>query len=567
MPSHDGQPTETFTLRPPAPTVVPPQMVPVRPVPPNLSPLPVTAMISPRLSHHLALLLCAASLALPPLRAWQADNRDGTFNNPPLNADYPDPDIVRVGDDFYFVTTTFVNSPGLRLLHSKDLVHWEITGHILPRLDGRREYDLENGGDYRHGFYAASLRHHNGLFYVAVTPVSQNTRIYTASDPKGPWSCHTLDRAAFDPGLFFDNDGTGYIATSGSWDGTIQLLKLSPDFTSVVDARKIHFIKGAEGSKLVRRGEWYYLFNSIPSRLAMTVSRSKNLYGPWETREQIDDRTGGHQGALVDLPDGNWFGFVMRDAGAIGRVTNLSPVFWQDDWPVWGTPDQPGHVPARTKNPLPAGPDVQPATSDNFDRPVLGLQWAWNHNPDDSRWSLSERPGWLRLRPTRAGDVWTARNTLTQKGQGPWSRGDVKLDLSRLRPGDVCGFGTLGKFSGHLAVSCLPDGTLTLSMNVVESTREGPKTSVRAAAEPLHVSEIWLRTEMDFRSDTARCSYSLDGSRWLPLGGDFPLAYDWQTGTFQGPQYAVFCFNANPGDGCVDVDFFSFADSPQPARP
>jgi beta-xylosidase len=118
----------------------------------------------------------------------------------------------------------------------------------------------------------------------------------------------------------------------------VRLLSLNADLTAGPGEQTIHYNQGAEGSKLIKRGDWYYLFNAIPRRLALTVSRAKSLTGPWETRDQIDDTTGGHQGALVDLPDGGWYGFVMRDAGAIGRVTNISPVFWQDDWPVWGTP-------------------------------------------------------------------------------------------------------------------------------------------------------------------------------------------------------------------------------------
>src|SRR5690606_5225052 len=127
-----------------------------------------------------------------------------------------------------------------------------------------------------------------------------------------------------------------------------------------------------------------------------------------------------------------WYGFVMLDAGAIGRVTNISPIFWEDDWPVWGTPEAPNQVPTVAAKPITGKPLRQPATSDEFDSAALGLQWQWNHNADNTRWSLDERPGFLRLRPTVATDFWTARNTLIQKGQGPWSRAEVKLDLTHL---------------------------------------------------------------------------------------------------------------------------------------
>ena len=503
-----------------------------------------------------------------PLQARVSDQGDGTYLNPPLYADYPDPDIIRVKDDFYFVTTTFVNTPGLRLLHSKDLVNWSIIAHLEPRLSGHPAYDMEGEVAYRGGVFAPSLRYRDGVFYVAVTINGRGgkTRIYRATDPRGPWTMNELDRAAFDPGLFFDDDGHAYIFTSGGWDGTVTLLTLDRDLTKVIASEKIYFNRGAEGSKVVKRHGYYYLFQAVPSRLALVVSRAKSLRGPWETRPQIDDRTGGHQGAIVDLPDGSDYGFVMRDDRFAGRMTHISPVHWADNWPVWGTIDSPGRVPDKAPKPIPGHPIVRPPTSDEFSAPKPGLQWQWNHNPDDARWSLTERPGWLRLKPTRAKEFWLARNTLTQKGQGPWSRGEVKLDLSGLRPGDVCGFGALGKHCGHIVVSREADGRLVLGMNVIEDKADaGRTTEVRASALPFAADEIYLRMDMDLATGRGRCAYRATGFEWNELGGEFPLGYDWRVGTFQGPQYAVFCYNPEPGSGWVDVDAFRFTDDP--ARP
>ncbi|MBN1404256.1 MAG: glycoside hydrolase 43 family protein [Opitutales bacterium] len=514
-----------------------------------------------RIAASYSALAACAILALPTAAsAWQSDNGDGTFTNPPLYADYPDPDIIRVKDDFFFVTTTFVNSPALRLLHSKDLVNWEIVTHIIPRLDGNPKYDLEDGGDYRRGMFAPSLRYRDGVFYVAVTPVGQATRIYRSEKPEGPWTFREIGVEAFDPALHFEPDGSAYILSSACSDGTLSLFTLNEGLDAVTAQENIYFNKGAEGSKLIRRGEWYYLFNAIPSRLGMTVSRARDLRGPWETRNQIDTQSGGHQGALVDLPDGRWYGFAHRDSGAIGRMTQISPIYWEDDWPVWGTPDAPMQVPAVAAKPVQGQAVAQPETSDEFDSPRLGLQWAWNHNPDNSLWSLAQRQGWLRLKATKADELWTARNTITQKGQGPWSSAVVKMDLSNLRPGDVCGFGSLGKFCGGIVVFCEQDGSLSLGMEIVEDTPEGRFVRNSAARLPLERGIVYLRTKMDFEAASARCSYSLDGLTWTEHGGVFPLAYDWRTGTFQGPQYAVFCYNAAPDGGYVDVDWFHFSD-------
>lgn len=516
-------------------------------------PKPSTLIVS---ALALGLACAAASVQA---QVWRSDSGQGTYHNPPLNADYPDPDIIRGGEDFYFASTTFVNTPGLTLLHSRDLVNWDIVSHVMPKLTGNPKYDLADGGDYRHGVYAPSLRRHGGRFYITVTPVGRNTRIYSAADIRGPWSMRELDREAFDPALFFDDDGKGYIATASSADGTITLLSLNADLTAVTSARKIHYIKGAEGSKLIKRGGWYYLFNAIPRRLALTVSRARSLTGPWETRDQIDDTTGGHQGALVDLPDGGWYGFVMRDAGAIGRVTNISPVFWRDDWPVWGTPEAPGRVPDVAAKPIAGGAFVEPLSSDDFGGKALGRQWQWNHNPDDSRWSLRERPGYLRLKATTSDQFWTARNTLLQKGQAPRGRGVVKLDVRGLTVGDACGFGTFGKFSSQLVVTRTADGRGALSARLVESTQEGPKTTPRGEALAIPLADLWLSVEMDFTTDKAALGYSLDGKAWTAMPGDFPLAFDWRTGTFQGQQYGLFCYNPKGGEGRLDVDSFTLS--------
>jgi len=505
----------------------------------------------------------AIGLAFPCAHSWQADNGDGSYVNPPLYADYPDPDVIRVGDDFYFATTTFANSPGLRILHSRDLVNWRIAGHVLPRLDGGKAFDLDGGNVYRRGVFAPSLRFHNGEFLIAFTMVGQNTRICRAAQVAGPWRCHSLDRAAFDPALFFDRDGSAYIATSIGSDGTITLLSLNDDLTRVLDARKVHYIPGAEGSKLVRRGDWVYLFNAIPRRLAMTISRAKALTGPWETINAIDSATsGGHQGAIVDLADGRWWGFVMQDRPAIGRITNFSPVFWQDDWPVWGTPEAPGRVPATARKPVQGQPPQQPATSDEFDAPQLGLQWAWNHNPDDTLWSLTERPGFLRLKTTRSSGFWTARNTLTQKGQGPYSRVEARLGLAGLQPGDRCGLGTLGKVNAGLAAVRGDDGALALERHtVIDNGDRQAATVLPGPRTELAGSDVVLRLEMDFDRARGKLSWQSPAG-WQALGDEFELIYDWRTGTFQGPQAALFCFNtAGSGKaGHVDVDWFHFSD-------
>ncbi|MBE2215631.1 MAG: family 43 glycosylhydrolase [Opitutaceae bacterium] len=512
-------------------------------------------MTTPRLC--LALIV-AASLHQSAVSARTSDNGDGTFTNPVLYADYPDPDIIRVGETFYMVSTSFVDSPGINVLRSPDLVNWELVGHVADTVDGGDAYDLVNGSAYRGGYWASSIRHRDGTFYVVVNPTFGNARIYHATDPAGPWQYHQLDRSAYDPGFFIDDDGTGYIV---SGNGSLTLMRLNASYSAVVAQTNNFVTTGGEGSHLIKRDGTYYLFNAKPSvwPFQLLCSRATNLLGPWETGHVcLTAPTGGHQGAIVDLPDGSWWGFVHKDSGAVGRMPQISPVYWENNWPVFGTPAAPNQVPATATKPIAGKPLAQPATSDDFSATTLGLQWQWNHNPDPAKWSLTERPGHLRLRPTRATEFWTARNTLTQKGQGPRSHGIVRLDLAGMQAGDVAGFGTLGKVNGHIFVTAGAGGARTLGMRV-DHRGVGAYTAISGVAfagDTLH-----LRTDLNFETNLATCSYSTDGATWTRLGGPFPLGFDIVHSTFQGQKFALFCYNPNPGAGYVDVDSFTFADT------
>ena len=297
-----------------------------------------------------------------------------------------------------------------------------------------------------------------------------------------------------------------YIATSGGWDGTVSLLRLNQDLTRVTDTREIFFNKGAEGSKLVKRGEWYYMFHSIPNKLALTVSRAKDLYGKWETKAQIDDTSGGHQGAIVDLPDGSDYGFVMVDAGPIGRITHICPIYWEEGWPVWGTLEAPGQVPTIAVKPVKGFPGKQQEPYRTLSNPIA---WVYNGSgitiPTTANGRCLKDPGFLRLHATRSDDFWNARNTLTLKSRGPWCRAEVKLELSGMKSGDVCGFGTLGKINGSIAVHAYQQDRRFLSMQVADAEGGASETDHRIRYLPIEGDTLYLRTEMDFVKETALC--------------------------------------------------------------
>ncbi len=458
------------------------------------------------------------------------------------------------------VSTTFVDSPGITILHSQDLVNWEIASHVAAVVDGGDAYSLQGGDAYRGGFWACSLRYHAGTFYLLVNPTFGNARLYYSNDVAGTWQYHQLDRPAYDPGLFFDDDGSGYIVTGHD---RMDLMELSSDYSSVVSQTSGVFDAGGEGAHVIKRGEFYYVFNANPRSwpFQLLCSRAKNLRGPWETGKVVLTETaGGHQGSVVELADGTWFGFVHQDNGAVGRMPKIGPVFWENDWPVFGTPGNRDQIADTGVKPILGKAIKQPAASDDFGSSTLGLQWQWNHNPDATKWSLSERSGFLRLKPSLANGFWTAKNTLTQKGQGPQSHGVAKFDLSNLKAGDRAGLGSLGKVNGSIFVVVDAEGNKWIRTAM---DNRGVGKHEGGQAVPFAGNSVFLRMDMDFEKDLGVCSYSSDGANWTTLGGNFPLAFDIEFSTFQGEKYAIFCYNTetDSSSGYVDVDSFEFGDT------
>jgi beta-xylosidase len=501
-----------------------------------------------------------------------ADNGDGTYSTPPLYADFPDPDVIRVGDDFYMVSTTFMNSPGLALLHSKDLVNWTTINNIVDRLEFGNDsrQDMVGGTLYRNGIYAPSIRYNNGTFYVAVQPngISGNVplQIFRTTDPRGEWQRNQLNFGAFDPALHFEDDGTPYVVYGGAWQDDTFMRQLNPGLTSSVGGEQvIKSVAGTsqprlEGAHVIKTDGYYYIFNAAPGQGRMYISRSNaaslaTSAGTWTTVPSVSGATGGHQGAIVDLEGGDWYGFVMRDSGAVGRMTNISPISWENEWPLWGTNNQ---VPGQAPKPILDQPIVVHPQSTNFDGPKLPLDFRWNHNPDDSRWSLSERSGYLRLKPTVASDFWNARNSLTYKGFGPTSQAVVEMDIANLEVGDNAGLGMIGKGLATLSVQRLANGQAQLVLSTGSATASSGPMTQQATAALGNANTVYLTLRMNFTNNQGQTAYSLDGVTWNTIGNSFPLLWDWATGTFQGEQYAVFNFNAAASSGLVDINRFSF---------
>lgn len=373
-------------------------------------------------------------------QVWVADQGDGTYRNPVLFADYSDPDIIRVGDDFYLTASSFNCVPGLPILHSKDLVNWEIIGHAIQRFDDKR-FDLPQHGN---GIWAPSIRYHDGWFWIFVGDPDAGILMTKAQDPAGPWSpLHVVKegKGLIDTCPLWDDDGNAYLvhAWANSRAGINSILtvhRMSPDGTKLLDDGQMVYdgrngvAPTLEGPKFYKRNGWYYILAPAGGvkpgwQLAL---RSKNAFGPYEAKRVLEQGStkinGPHQGGWVELKSGeSWF-LHFQDLDAYGRVVHLNPVHWVDDWPLMGMDmdgNGVGEPVARYKKPGVGKiyPLVTPAESDEFDAATLGLQWQWQANPQENWSSLTAKPGWMRLNalamPAEAKNLWTAPNLLLQK--------------------------------------------------------------------------------------------------------------------------------------------------------
>ncbi|HEV2700186.1 MAG TPA: glycoside hydrolase 43 family protein [Steroidobacteraceae bacterium] len=414
-----------------------------------------------------ALLAAAWLLALAPARgvAAGAATRVATYRNPILYADYSDPDMLRVGKRYYLVASSFHFSPGLPLLESPDLVHWRIIGHVLPKLNFAPGYDMVGpftltdatagpvgpGQRYGGGVWAPSLRYHDQKFYVYWPTPDEGIFVSTAPSMQGPWSTPVAvipGPGYEDPCPFWDSDGNAYLVHAKVGAGFLVLHRMSPDGMRVLDEGKTIVqdpvnLPVLEGPKLYKRHGWYYIFAPIGGvgSGGEAVLRARNIFGPYQWRQVLVPGQSGvkgpHQGGYVETPDHQGWFIHFNSTGAFGRITYLEPVRWQDDWPVIGDPigDYKQGQPV-LEHALPvrvAGAEqYHLQDSDEFNGPTLGPQWEWNHNPDDARWSLTARPGYLRLQAQGTQYLVTARNTLTQILQGPSMTVSARLEIGHL---------------------------------------------------------------------------------------------------------------------------------------
>jgi beta-xylosidase len=494
-------------------------------------------------------------------------------SNPIIFADVPDMSMIRVGNTYYMSSTTMHMSPGVPLMKSKDLVNWKLVGYAYDTLISNDEMNLENGkSTYGRGSWASCIRYHNGIYYVSTfAATSGKTHIYTTKDiERGQWKAISFQPALHDHSLFFDDDGRTYMIYGNK---KLTLIELKNDLSGIQDggvneviientsqpSENIGVSGLGEGSQLFKVNGKYYLFNITWPKDGMrtvVIHRADKLTGPWEGRVALQD-LGVAQGGLIDMPDGTWYAYLFRDFGAVGRIPYLVPVKWENGWPLLG---ENGKVPETLD--LPANQSLIPGIvdSDEFTRKkgdcLLPLVWQWNHNPENSLWSVTARKGYLRLTTGRVDTSFlSARNTLTQRTIGPVCTGATSLDVSKMKDGDFAGLGLLQKNFGVIGVQAEGNKKVIVMINASNGS------PVEAEKLALKQTTVYFKAECDFtdKKDVANFFYSLDGKTWMAIGTQLKMSYTLPH--FMGYRFALFNYATRNVGGYADFDFFHIADS------
>ena len=532
-------------------------------------------------------MLMACSLTgLAQSKSWTADNGNGTFTNPLFYDEFSDPDILRVGDDYYLAGTTMHAVPGLVILHSKDLVNWENISYCFDRFDFDDDaFSLKNHQEiYGQGVWAPAIRYANGQFYVFTNINGKGLQCYTAKDIRGPWKHHNMQGRIYDLSVLFDDDGKIY-AIHGY--GEVKCTELKPDMSGPIEETERTIIPEGnavgEGHHMYKINGMYYLISTDYRPNGRTLcSRSKSIWGPYETITITADETFGyhqapltqvprgeqyrighdgtkfgipevdkdatactniHQGGIVEDQSGQWWALLMMDFHSIGRTVTLAPITWKDGWPMLGLEGNLGRAPRTWMKPNIPGSvaDASQAKapyerSENFNGKALGRVWQWNHNPDDTKWSLKN--GRLRLLSMPAEQLMWARNSLTQRVIGPTSITTVELYTKGLKDGDVAGLGNINVPCSWIGI--VKDGRQLTLRCFEQATNDTIDT-------PFNGDKIFLRMVGDYDHDRAHYEYSLNGTDFKQLGREMPLSY--QLISFQGSRHALFTFNHKGAKG------------------
>jgi beta-xylosidase len=520
---------------------------------------------------------------------WTADNGNGTYSNPLFYEEFEDPDIIRVGEDYYLAGTTMHMNPALIVLHSKDLVNWELASYCMDRLDLGPQFRLEGGREmYGQGIWAPCIRYHDGTFYIFSNVNGAGCQVFRSKSPNGPWARNQLP-SMHDLSVLFDDDGKIYAVWAAN---NYQIVELNKEVTAFVPGTQRSFTARGlgEGHHLYKINGKYFDVSAIPgAHTDQVVARADNINGPWTVERMVSGENLGvptqntlttrgrgatqtftintnnpnaqggltiHQGGIVDTPSGEWWSVIMSDHGSVGRLVNLMPVTWDNGYPIIGLPGNLRKAPNTWVKPDTGRQNDPPKAlfvrNDSFDTDKLNPNWQWNHVPDDTKWSLTEKPGVLRLHALNSNDFWMARNSLTQRPVGPESIATVELETSGMKNGDVAGLALLNQPYAWIGLAKTAEG---LRLQTFDQTT-GKRTDEAAEG-----TRFWLRAACNFDTEKAVFSWSADGREFTKFPDAFTMVF--QLKTFQGVRFALFNYHTGEGEGgFADFDNFK-ADEPR----
>ena len=512
------------------------------------------------------LFFCTMSMSA---QLWTPDLGNGSFKNPIIYADYSDPDVLKVGDDFYMVASSFNCMPGIPILHSKDMVNWEIINHVYQKLP-LAKYDKPAHGQ---GCWAPSIRFNDGKFYVYFCTPYDGLFMATTTDPAKDWDLtYVLETEMWeDPCPLWDEDGNAYLVRGKLCGNDLILHRMSQDGKTILDNgtliyRDIENDPIIEGPKFIKKNGYYYILAPAGGvgEGWQTVLRSKNIYGPYERKTVLHkgntDINGPHQGGLVDLESGeSWFAH-FQELKPNGRVVHLNKVEWIDGWPMMGEDiNNDGIGEPLTEYKMPnVGQKYSvkiPQTTDEFNTKTFGLQWQWHANPQDYWYSMSDSKGSLRLNAvqniTKEGNLWYVPNLLLQKFPAPTFMVTTKVVFEGELMGDKCGLAVMGRSWTTLAVVLTEDG-LALEMLVGDNNKCDAIAKVIESVA-LTTETVYLRVKIgdDYQG---KYEYSLDNKTFTEIGEGFRA----NEGQWIGAKVGLFCVNPNmeKSKGYADFDWF-----------
>ena len=520
---------------------------------------------------------------VPPPPAWSPDLGDGTYKNPILHADYSDPDVVRVGDDYWMTASSFSHVPGLPILHSRDLVNWTLVGHALPHLVPEQVFGVPQHGN---GVWAPAIRHHDGRFWIYYPDPDHGIYVTTTDDPTGEWSAPALvlpGKGLIDPCPLWDDDGSVWLVhawakSRAGFNNVITLRQLTPDGLApaddsgitIIDGNQIPGYRTLEGPKLYKHRGEYYVFAPAGGVTPgwQSVFRALDIRGPYQSRIVLDQGrsavNGPHQGAWVDTPSGEDWYVHFQDKGAYGRIVHLEPMVWSDDgWPVIGwDPDgnRRGEPVTRWRKPaLPQQPTAVPPSSDEFDGERLGLQWQWQANPVRTWWSLTEAPGALRLftqpLPEGAGNLWPVASLLLQKPPAEAFQVTTEISFTPEQLGERAGLLVFGTDYAWVGVERTPAGRAVVVKTCLGARDGGGErvvATVPAPDGPVHLRVEWLPDGL------CRFGVSFDGRNFTVFEPTFAA----RPGRWVGAKVGVFAAAASGHDSETTADFAWFRVAP-----